>query len=430
MNHIPRENRKKILFITDSINCTSGVGNISREIVYATANHFNWVVIGGFQRAIHHGKIFDLSPSVNIERNFNDSQVHEIQYSGYGDANLYQQVIHNENVDAVLLMSDPRSHINFFNNINLFKDIPVCWYNIWDAYPTPHFNKPYYDSCDTLINISKFTDNVVKEILGDCNDKCIKYVPHGFDENVFYNIKENTSTLSRFADLNQINRKQFNILFNSVNIPRKNIPVLLETYKLFVDIDNNYDAYNLILHTQSNNVGGNIDEIIKGLYGQNHKYNVTILEQRYDVDDMNLLYNSIDVVVLPSSQEGFGMCLGEAVMCEKMIIAPLHGGMSDQMDFGKGIWAEPILEFNSVLMSNEVVPYIYSNYIDKKDLSKALLKIYNYGDIERKRRGKIGREFFINNNLTSTNMTNSIGNILNESIEKFVEKSNYTLTKI
>jgi glycosyltransferase involved in cell wall biosynthesis len=432
MNHIPKDQRKRILFITDSLNCTSGVGNISREIVYATANHFNWLVIGGFQSTANHGKIFDLSTNINAERGYTDSHVYEIQYSGYGDKNLYEHIVNNEKIDAIILMSDPRSHLTFFNNINLFNNILICWYNIWDAYPTPHFNKAYYDSCDTLINISKFTDNIVKEILDErVKDKIIKYVPHGFDQNMFFNVGENTPEFAQFCDLTKIDRKKFNILFNSVNIPRKNIPVLLEAYKMFVDANNSeYDKFNLILHTQETSLGGNLVQIMDGLYGKNHKYNVHIIEQRFDTTMMRYLYNACDVLVLPSSQEGFGMSLGEAVMCEKMIIAPLHGGMSDQMDFGKGVWAEPILDFTSVLTSNDVVPYIYSNYIDKKDLFKALSKIYQLPEQERKRRGKIGREFFINNGLTSYNMTENVGQILNESMETFIEKLNYTLTKI
>lgn len=435
MNYIKKEERKRILFITDSLNCTSGVGNISREIVYATANHFNWLIIGGFQQTQHHGKIFDLSESVNNERGFVDSNVLEIQYNGYGDKHLYEHIVNKDHIDAVILMSDPRSHIEFFSNSNLFKNVPICWYNIWDASPTPHFNKPYYDSCDTIINISKFTDNIVKEILYENIDtKTVKYVPHGFDENVFYNVDRDgieSHKFTQFCHLSNIDRKQFNILFNSVNIPRKNIPVLLEAYKMFVDNnDFKYNDFNLILHTQEKNLGGNIPKMMEGLYGKHHKYNVTILEQRFDTNMMRYLYNACDVLVLPSCQEGFGMSLGEAVMCEKMIIAPLHGGMSDQMDFGNGIWSEPIFEFNSVLTSNEVVPYIYSHYIDKKDLFKALNKIYQLDEQDRKLRGKIGREFFISNNLTANSMTESIGQILNESIEKFVTKPNYILTKI
>jgi glycosyltransferase involved in cell wall biosynthesis len=429
--HIKKEDRKRILFITDSLNCTTGVGNISREIVYATANHFNWLVVGGFAKTEKHGQVFNLSDVINKDRNFVDSNVLEIHYNGYGDRNLFQQIANTEKIDAILLMSDPRSHLEFFNNINLFKNIPICWYNIWDALPTPYFNKPYYDSCDTIINISKLTDNIVKEVLHDVIDtKLIKYVPHGFDENKFYKIDTNHSEypeLNKFKDLVQDGKKyKFTFLFNSVNIPRKNIPVLLEAYKMFVDTNGNKDDFNLILHTQC-------DQTVKameGLFGKNHNYNVTILEQRFDERMMRYLYNMCDVLVLPSCQEGFGMSLGEAIMCEKMVIAPLHGGMSDQMNFGKCDWAEPIFEFNSVLTSNEVVPYIYSNYIDKKDLHKAMTKLFKLSQVDRERFGTNGRNFFLNNGLRSIDMTESIGTILNQSIDNFVPKINCNLTKI
>lgn len=433
MKFIKKEDRKRILFITDSLNCTTGVGNISKQIVYNTANHFNWLVIGAFGQTDRHGSIFDLSEVVNKEYSEDiDSNVLEIQFNGYGDRNLFQHISATEKLDAILLMSDPRGHLEFFNNIGLFKDVPICWYNIWDALPTPYFNKPYYDSCETIINISKLTDNIVKEVLYDTIDtKSINYVPHGYDETKFYKIEPNTKEHEEFRyfrNLVQSNKDyKFTFLFNSVNIPRKNIPVLLEAYKMFADANpDTAHEVNLVLHTQAND----IHRVIEGLYGKNHKYNVTILEQRFDERMMRYLYNLCDVLVLPSCQEGFGMSLGEAVMCEKMIIAPMHGGMSDQMDFGKGEWAEPIFEFNSVLTTNEVVPYIYANYIDKRDLYKAMVKLYQLSPEQRVKFGKSGREFFLANGLTATEMTNNIGTILTDSIERFVPKPTYSLTKI
>ena len=433
MKFIKKEDRKRILFITDSLHCTTGVGNISKQIVYNTASHFNWLVIGGFSQTEKHGQIFDLSEVVNNTYSYDiDPNVLEIQFNGYGDKNLFQHISDTEHIDAIMLMSDPRGHLEFFNNINLFKDVPICWYNIWDALPTPYFNKPYYDSCDTIINISKLTDNIVKEVLFDTIDtKLIQYVPHGYDETKFYKIEPNSKEyeeFKHFRGLVQDNKDyKFTFLFNSVNIPRKNIPVLLEAYKLFVDANiDKINDFNLILHTQATG----IVKVMEGLYGKNHKYNVTILEQRFDERMMRYLYNLCDVLVLPSCQEGFGMSLGEAVMCEKMIIAPMHGGMSDQMNFGKGEWAEPIFEFNSVLTTNDVVPYIYANYIDKRDLYKAMSKLYQYAPEERAKFGKSGREFFMNNRLTALAMTENIGTILDDSIERFVPKPNYSLTKI
>jgi hypothetical protein len=45
--HLPKEERKKILLICDDIRVHSGVATVAREIVTHTAHHFNWVNIAG-----------------------------------------------------------------------------------------------------------------------------------------------------------------------------------------------------------------------------------------------------------------------------------------------------------------------------------------------------------------------------------------------
>lgn len=63
--YIPKEQRKKILFICDDIRMHSGVATMSREIVLGTAHHYNWVSIAA---AIDHpeaGKRLDLSQATN-----------------------------------------------------------------------------------------------------------------------------------------------------------------------------------------------------------------------------------------------------------------------------------------------------------------------------------------------------------------------------
>ena len=44
--YLPKEQRKKILFICDDIRMHSGVATMAREIVLGTSHHYNWVVIG------------------------------------------------------------------------------------------------------------------------------------------------------------------------------------------------------------------------------------------------------------------------------------------------------------------------------------------------------------------------------------------------
>ena len=51
--YIPKDQRKKILLLSDDIRTSSGVGCQSKNIVLNTAHHFNWINIGG---AVNHPK--------------------------------------------------------------------------------------------------------------------------------------------------------------------------------------------------------------------------------------------------------------------------------------------------------------------------------------------------------------------------------------
>jgi hypothetical protein len=45
--YLPQNERKKILLICDDIRVHSGVATVARELVINTAQHFNWVNVGG-----------------------------------------------------------------------------------------------------------------------------------------------------------------------------------------------------------------------------------------------------------------------------------------------------------------------------------------------------------------------------------------------
>ena len=53
--------------------------------------------------------------------------------------------------------------------------MPIMYLNIWDDYPTPLYNKAFYESCDLLMGISKQTVNINKIALGNkAKDKVTK----------------------------------------------------------------------------------------------------------------------------------------------------------------------------------------------------------------------------------------------------------------
>ena len=62
LSYIKKEDRKKILLLSDDMRLHSGIATMAREIVVQTAHHYNWVNLGGAMNHPDDKKAFDLSP--------------------------------------------------------------------------------------------------------------------------------------------------------------------------------------------------------------------------------------------------------------------------------------------------------------------------------------------------------------------------------
>ena len=185
--YLPQNERKKIMLICDDIRVHSGVATVAREMVLNTAQHFNWIQVAGALNHPDKGKKLDISQDTNLNTGLTDSSIAIYPVDGYGDANLIRQLIKIEKPDAVFLITDPRYFIWLFQIENeIRRKIPIVYLNIWDNYPAPMYNRPYYEACDALLGISKQTVNINKLVLGDkVKDKIIEYVPHGLNHDLF-----------------------------------------------------------------------------------------------------------------------------------------------------------------------------------------------------------------------------------------------------
>ena len=68
--YIKKEDRKKILLITDDIRVHSGVAQVARETVLNTCHRYNWVQIAGAIQHPEAGKKFDISEDTNKKTNY------------------------------------------------------------------------------------------------------------------------------------------------------------------------------------------------------------------------------------------------------------------------------------------------------------------------------------------------------------------------
>ena len=89
-----------------------------------------------------------------------------------------------------------------------------------------------------------------------------------------------------------------------------------------------------MLHTQPiDDNGTDLYAVRDMLFTDSQCNQIYFSDQRVSSQDINLLYNLSDAVILLSSNEGWGLSLTEGMMCGKMIIANVTGGMQDQMRF-------------------------------------------------------------------------------------------------
>ena len=166
--HLPKDQRKKIVLICDDIRVHSGVATVAREIVMHTCHHFNWVNIAGAIQHPDKNKVLDISESTGKSVGVDDAYVMMYPTDGYGNVEFLRQIIQRESPDAIMLITDPRYFTWLFNAEQEFrKNIPITYLNIWDDYPAPMYNSAYYEACDLLMGISKQTVNINKIVLGD-----------------------------------------------------------------------------------------------------------------------------------------------------------------------------------------------------------------------------------------------------------------------
>lgn len=167
---VPKDQRKKILLLSDDLRMPSGVGVISRDLVIGTAHKYNWVQLAA---AIQHpevGKGVDISDSIANEFHVTDPYVRLFPYNGYGDQNIIRWLIETEKPDAIMHFTDPRFWGWLYQmEHEIRSQMPLMYLHVWDDTPYPRYNRDYYRSCDAIFTISKQTHNIVRQVVGDEN---------------------------------------------------------------------------------------------------------------------------------------------------------------------------------------------------------------------------------------------------------------------
>jgi glycosyltransferase involved in cell wall biosynthesis len=443
-------NKPKILLISDDVRFPTGVANVSNDIMRGTLSEFDWVQMGGGKNHPDNGKIVDMD-GIRIYGS-----------SGFGNYDSVSEIINRENPDAILLFTDPRFfYTQWRMEHELRQRIPIMFYTIWDNYPPPKYNFPFYESCDGLFCISRQTKDIVEKVLGEqlSQQKVISYVPHGINQEVFrpYSQSEIEDSFEKFIPRRSYDEFEFIVLWSNKNMMRKCPMDAIMAYNVLCT-EGSIDIETSCIIMNTNPIldeGTDLPTFIKD--NCNPKLNVFFTNNgSFPRSELPKLYNIADVVINNSNAEGFGLASAEAIMCGRPVISTVTGGLQDQMNissvklypddsgdsfhlvkqqdsigtsFKHGEWVFPLLPDASNIIGSPVTPYIYQDNVSIETIKQQLMDAYADSRNELRRKGLVGRQYFIDNGFTTQTMCEKITEGIKETMKNFKPKNNLYLER-
>jgi len=346
---------------------------------------------------------------------------------------------------------------------------PIIFYAIWDNLPDPKYNRNYYESCDHVAAISKQTYGIVKRLMSlkerdgwvPFEDWQVSYVPHGIDPEVYNPLDKVSSDIKN--DITGGKDYDFIIFWINRNIKRKQPSDVIESYKLFCDKlpEDESKKCLLVMHCNPRDKNGTDLYAVKDAICPD--YDVRFSTKKYSQEQLNEVYNLVDVTINLAGNEGFGLTTAESIMAGTPVILTVTGGLQDQCGFKThfeadeftaedyveigslhdktlfnneehtlefGEWVLPVWPATRTLIGSLKTPYIYDDKVDSNEVSKAILDMYSMKE-DLPRKGQTGRDWMINEGgLSSSNMSELMTKSINTTIENWTPKEKYKLYKV
>ncbi len=375
--------KKKILFISDSPMAPSGVGTQTRYVIESLLETGRYKVLC-LAGAIKHQE-YRLQ---KVEGWGEDWLIQPVD--GYGNPEVIRDMLRGFKPDAMWFMTDPRFyHWLWDMEDEIRPHVPMIYYHVWDNLPYPTFNTKYYKSNDLICTISKLTHDIVTTLAPDV--ETIR-VPHAVDNDIFKKQKlEKYETFLKQLDKGD----KVYFFFNSRNARRKQSGSIIFWFKEFLD-KVGHDKATLLMHTEPKDPNGqDLDAIIEHLGLSDGQ--VLLSVNKMPPAELAKLYNCMDCTVCASDAEGFGLSIMESLSCEVPVITTMTGGPQEQVTDGKEFFGVGIKPSSRAIIGSQEVPWIYEDRIDGEDFVNALLSIYNMSKEEREELGKKGRDHIMNN---------------------------------
>jgi glycosyltransferase involved in cell wall biosynthesis len=304
--------------------------------------------------------------------------------NGYGTPDQVRAMLHQNKIDIVYFMTDPRFYGWLWQIENEVRaHAPMVYYHVWDNYPYPNFNRGYYRSNDHVACISKLTYDILQTVAPETDSS---YIPHAVDGDIF--------RLHSAAEKQELKKSRgfddrFVCFWNSRNARRKQSGTLIWWFKEFLD-KVGHDKATLIMHTDTKDVHGqDLEAIIHELGLTNGE--VLFSRDKVSPQDLASVYGMADLTICISDAEGFGLSTLESLSCGTPILVNMTGGLQDQVTDGENFFGIGIEPTAKAIIGSQDVPYIYEDRISKEDFLDSLTKLYEMSPEERTALGEGGR---------------------------------------
>ena len=398
--------KTKILTLSDHPLSPSGVGTQTRYVCEALlkTGRYSIISLGG---AIKHQ---NYNP-VQVEPYNEDWRV--IPVDGYGTQEMIRSILRTEKPDILWFMTDPRFWGWLWDMENEIRPLcPMIYYHVWDNFPTPLFNRPFYLSNDHVATISKVTHEIVREAAPEVKST---YVPHAVNSNVFKPLTEQQIKSIREVSLSEEDREKVIFFWNNRNARRKQSGTLIWWFKEWLDKEDLHDKASLIMHTEPKDPHGQDLEHIINRLGLDRQ--ILLSTKKVPPEYLSQMYNMADCTINISDAEGFGLATLESLSCGTPIIVTMTGGLQEQVTNGNDWFGIGLFPTSKSIIGSQQVPYIYEDRVDKNQFHSALSKMYKMGHQNRKEMGLLGQKH-VAENYSFENFEKQWVKLMDDTVEK------------
>ena len=399
----------KVLTISDHPLSPSGVGTQTKYVIEALLKTGRYEVLS-FGGAMKHE---DYTPKT-IDPYGENWKVFPVD--GYGNQEAIRSILQKERPDVLWFMTDPRFYGWLWEIENEIRAVcPMIYYHVWDNFPAPKYNAPFYDSTDEIMCISKVTHAIVQEVSPEVP---AYYVPHAVNSNIFYKFK----TEERLKQVEDVKKRLFSnsdkklFFWNNRNARRKQSGTVIWWFKEFLD-EVGHDKAMLLMHTDARDPHGqDLPHLIETL--GLHEGQVMLSTQKVPPEDLAIMYNAADFTVNVSDAEGFGLATLESLSCGTPIIVNMTGGLQEQVTDGENWFGFGIEPSSKAVIGSLQVPYIYEDRISQKAFHSTLKKALNISPKAYKKMSLQGREH-VRKNYNFEDFEKKWVKLMDEIVEKY-----------